>query len=46
MELFQLLRAILVNSLDVLMIAHYIGIKATGVYTTIVFFSKCDSSTI
>jgi len=34
------LGAILVNSLDVLMIAHYIGIKGTGVYTTIVFLAS------
>ena len=40
MELFQPLGAILVNSLDVLMIAYYIGIKATGVYTTIVFLAS------
>ena len=37
---FNSLGAILVNSLDVLMIAHYIGIKATGVYTTIVFLAS------
>ncbi len=34
------LGAILVNSLDILMIAHYIGIRGTGVYTTIVFLAS------
>ena len=34
------LGAILVNSLDILTIAQYIGLKATGVYTTIVFLTS------
>ena len=31
---------VVVNSLDILMIAQFIGLKATGVYTTIVFLTS------
>lgn len=34
------LGGVLVNSLDVIMIAQYIGLKATGVYTTIIFLTS------
>ena len=34
------LGAIFVNSLDILMIAHYVGIKGVGVYTTIIFLAS------
>lgn len=34
---------VLVNSLDVMMIAQFIGLKATGVYTTIVFLTSALS---
>ena len=34
------LGSVLVSSLDVMMIAQMIGLKATGVYTTVVFFTS------
>lgn len=34
------LGSVLVNSLDVIMVAHYIGLKATGVYTTVIFLTS------
>lgn len=40
MNYFNSLGTILVNSLDILMIAQYLGLKATGVYTTIVFLTS------
>jgi O-antigen/teichoic acid export membrane protein len=37
---FNTLGTVLVNSLDVMMIAYLVGLKATGVYSTIVFFAS------
>ena len=34
------LGGVLVNSLDVIMVAQYIGLRATGVYTTIIFLTS------
>lgn len=37
---FNSLGTVLVNSLDVIMIAQYIGLRATGVYSTMVFLTS------
>jgi O-antigen/teichoic acid export membrane protein len=37
---FNTLGTVLVNSLDVMMIAYLVGLKATGVYSTIVFLAS------
>jgi O-antigen/teichoic acid export membrane protein len=34
------LGGVLVNSLDVIMVAQYIGLRATGVYTTVIFLTS------
>lgn len=34
------LGGVLVNSLDVIMVAQYIGLRATGIYTTIIFLTS------
>ena len=34
------LGSVVVNSLDVIMIAQYIGLRATGVYTTVIFLTS------
>lgn len=37
---FNTLGTVLVNSLDVMMIAQFIGLRATGVYSTVVFLAS------